>query len=73
MPIGNAISFVKKVGFNTKLREQCIQYANKDELLSDLGFNETEFEDALNMQLIQCQTYEEAEVFQQIKMWFALL
>ena len=36
-------------------------------------FNETEFEDAINMQLVKCQSYEDAERIHQIKFWFDVL
>jgi len=42
-------------------------------LLKNLDFNETEFEDAINMQLVKCQSYEEADRIQQVKLWFEVL
>jgi hypothetical protein len=73
MALGKAIEFVKRVGVDDELRAECNKSASKDELLLKYGFSEVEFEDAFNMQLVKCQTYEEAEVFQQINIWFSLL
>ena len=73
MSIHKALSFVKEVGKDNTLRSSCYSFTNKTELLEHLDFNEVEFEDAINMNLVKCQTYEEAEEFQQIKMWFSIL
>lgn len=73
MSLNRAIKFVKLVRTNRNFRMKCNNFATKKELLDDLGFNENEFEDALNMQLVKCQTYDEAEHYQQMRMWFALL
>ena len=59
MSLSKAIKFLKKVGPDAEYRKNCLQYETKSQLLADKGFNETEFEDALNMQLVKCQTYEE--------------
>lgn len=72
MALSKALEFVHAASRSEKLRTACSNYSKK-KLLLLLNFNELEFEDALNMQLVQCQTYEEAEVFQQIRMWFLLL
>ena len=45
----------------------------KEELLQNFDFNEAEFEDSINMQLVKCQSYEEAEQFHQLKFWFDVL
>lgn len=45
----------------------------KSKLLSGHDFTETEFEDAINMLLVKCQSYEEVGVIQQVKFWFAFL
>lgn len=73
MALSKAIEFVKQVSSDKEFRTQCNKNNSKIELLQHLNFNEIEFEDALNMQLVKCQTYEEAEVFQQLKIWFLLL
>jgi hypothetical protein len=73
MAIGKAINFVRQIRDNDGLRRACNSCESKDVVMERQGFNEVEFEDAINMQLVKCQSYEEANVIQQIKMWFALL
>ncbi|MCG6185767.1 MULTISPECIES: hypothetical protein [Maribellus] len=73
MALGKAIKFVKQIGVDNELRKSCYKYNSKEELLKKLDFNEGEFEDAINMELVKCQTYEQAERFQQLKMWFLIL
>lgn len=72
MALSKALEFVHAASMSEKLRTVCSNYS-KEKLLLLLNFSELEFEDALNMQLVKCQTYEQAEVFQQIRMWFLLL
>lgn len=72
MALSKALSFVEALSKSDELRTVCSNYS-KEKLMYQLNFTELELEDALNMQLVQCQTYEEAEVFQQIRMWFLLL
>jgi len=72
MALGKAIDFVKRVGFDRELKTACDKCVSRVDMLSKLDFNEVEFEDAVNMQLVKCQTHEQAEVFQQIKLWFLL-
>lgn len=73
MALGKAIKFVKEVGFNENLRKSCYNFNSKTEMFKELEFDATEFEDAINMQLVKCQTYEQAEHYQHIKMWFLIL
>ncbi len=73
MALGKAINFVKQIGFDNELRTSCYKSDSKPELLEKLGFNEVEFDDAINMQLVKCQSYEQAEHYQQIRMWFLML
>jgi hypothetical protein len=72
MALSKAIEFVHAASISQELRAACSNFS-KEKLMLKLNFNELEFEDALNSQLVQCQTYEQAEVFQQIRMWFLLL
>lgn len=73
MAIDKAITFVKKAISDKKFRTDCYKSNSKNELMKLFGFDEFEFEDAVNMQLVKCQSYEEAEAYQQIKMWFSIL
>ena len=72
MALGKAITFVKQACDDKKLRAECYK-SSKSELLEKFDFNEVEFDDAINMQLVKCQTYEAAEPFQQLRIWFSIL
>ena len=73
MAIDKAIKFVKRATTEITFRKTCYNCQSRQELIDKIGFDEIEFDDAINMQLVQCQTYEEAEVYQQIRMWFLAL
>ena len=73
MSLGRAINFVKHASYDKELRMECYKYDSKDELYTKLGFNSTEFEDAINMRLVNCHSDEEAETVLEIKLWFAML
>ena len=73
MALSKAITFVRTIGSDSELRNKCNTFRSKQDMLNELGFDDIEFDDALNMQLVKCRTYEEAEEFQQLKMWFMLL
>lgn len=72
MAIGKAINFVKQACFDKELRAACYK-SPKTELMKTFDFDEAEFENAINMQLVKCQTYEAAEHFHQLRIWFSLL
>jgi len=72
MALGKSINFIWKFIHDSEFRHVCNK-SSKEELLKTLDFNETEFEDAINMQLVKCQSYEEAERIHQIKFWFDVL
>lgn len=73
MSIAKALRFVKDAKDDKELRKRCVGFETKDEMLTFFKFDEVEFDDAINMQLVQCKTYEEAEPYQQLRMWFAIL
>ena len=73
MAIDKAIKFVKRATTESDFRKVCYKVPSKEKLMQKIGFTEVEFDDAVNMQLVKCQSYEQAEVFQQIRMWFASL
>ncbi len=73
MAIDKAIKFVKKATTESDFRKQCYKAASREALMEERGFDEVEFDDAINMQLVKCQSYEQAEVYQQIRMWFLSL
>lgn len=73
MSLAKAILFLKEVRYNPEFRDECTKIEAKSDLIEREGFTETEFEDALNMELVKCQTHDEAEHYQQLRWWFALL
>lgn len=72
MALSKAITFVKTASNNEELRDACTSFS-KEKLLLKLNFSEVEFEDAINMQLVKCQSYEQAEMYQQLRIWFLLI
>ena len=73
MAIDKAIKFVKEASSDKVLRVSCTEFDGKPELLTSFGFTEVEFDDAINMKLVKCQSYEDAEAYQQLRMWFSML
>lgn len=63
----------RKSEIQQEIQGQCNRSKSKTELLKTYDFDEGEFEDAINMQLVKCQTYKAAEHIQQLRMWFSLL
>jgi hypothetical protein len=72
MALGNSMKFIRNFIQNKELRKECNSFS-KGELHEHFDFNELEFEDALNMELVKCQSYEEAERVHQVKFWYQLL
>lgn len=73
MPLGKALHFIRQARFDDELREACYRMPSKQELLKVLDFDMNEFEDAFNMELVKCQTREEAETIYQLKDWFQMI
>jgi len=77
MAISHALEFIRNFETDAQLRQLCNSSKSKEELLellSDKGFPFTvfEFEDAVNVLLTSCQTYEQAGYVKNIKDWFSL-
>jgi hypothetical protein len=72
MALGKSINFIREFIRDKDFRDKCNKFSKTD-LLNELDFSELEFEDAINMQLVKCQSYEEADRIQQVKLWFAFL
>jgi len=75
MSLQNAINFITKVDSDTEFRKSC--YAGKTlsgliEMLTkqEMGFTIDEIEDAFNVLLLKCQTYEQAGRVNEVKAWF---
>jgi len=77
MSLNNALEFIELVKSNEGFRQKCYEYDNIEGLMMELiqnnkGFTPDDFENAINMNLIKCQTYEMAEIFKEIDNWFKL-
>lgn len=72
MALGKSLNFIRDFILDKELRRECNKYS-KDELFEKFDFTHVEFEDAINMQLVKCQTYEDAERIHQVKFWFDVL
>jgi hypothetical protein len=77
MSVQNALQFISSVSEDDTYRKSFYQYSSRQELIGHLsatgrGFTLAEFEDAVNMKHVKCQTYEEADHLKQIEMWFNL-
>jgi len=75
MSLQNAITFISVVDSDNELRKSCYVQKTQQgllELLKGKGYNFTsdEFEDAINMLLFKCQTYEQAGRVKEVKAWF---
>ena len=75
MSIQNAITFISDVDADDALRKSCYTCKNQADLLEFLkgigrGFTADEFEDATNMLLFKCQTYDQAGRVKEVKAWF---
>lgn len=73
MSLGKAVEFVDLAIEDEKLRELCNSGLPREQLFEILEFNEAEFDNAINMSLVKCQTMEDAEVYQQLRIWFSIL
>ena len=77
MSLQNAIVFIRNVNTNKSLRKACYSCKTKEELFEllhneGIGFTQFEFEEAINVSLVKCQTYEEADEVKQAELWFNL-
>ncbi len=77
MSIKNAMTFISKVDSDKLWRAECYKYKTKQELLVFLQtqlilFTEAEFEEAINIMLFKCQSYEDADKIKQVEAWFTL-
>lgn len=73
MALNKAIEFLGEAIVSKDLRDKCAEFTTRKELLKWLGFNDIEFDDAVNMQLVKCRSADDAEFYYQLRMWFQLL
>lgn len=77
MSLQNAINFISLVDSDHEFRKSCYEVKTQSELLRSLkeqnmGFTPDEIEDAFNVLLLKCQTYEQAGRVNEVKAWFRL-
>lgn len=77
MSINNAMKFIREVDANPNFRKECYSCKTKEELFEmlekqELGFNDFDFEEAVNMMLFKCQTYEQADGVKQVQWWYTI-
>jgi predicted ribosomally synthesized peptide with nif11-like leader len=77
MSIQHALIFIENMDTKKELRKACYACRTRSELLillrgNGFSFTQDEFFDAVNILLFKCQTYEQADKVNQIKVWFSL-
>jgi len=77
MSLQNAIRFISQVDSDHEFRKACYTAKSQEDLLEylknqGLGFTPHEIEDAFNVLLLKCQTYEQAGRVNEVKAWFRL-
>lgn len=73
MALGKAINFIHQFISDDEFRNECNSASSRQIILKKYDFTEPEFENAVNMTLVKCQTYDEALAVKEIKFWFMLL
>ena len=77
MSLNNALEFIELVRSSDSFRQKCYEFPNIEDLMAMLtenntGFTPDDFDNAINMSLIKCQTFDQAEVYKEINDWFKL-
>ena len=72
MSLQNAINFITKVDSDNDFRKSCYASKTLSGLLSQqkMSFTIDEIEDAFNVLLLKCQTYQQADRVNEVKAWF---
>ena len=75
MSLQNAINFITKVDSDSNFRKSLYTAKTLAELIEilskqEMGFTLDEIEDAFNVLLLKCQTYEQAGRVNEVKAWF---
>lgn len=73
----NAIDFITRVDTDTTWRKRCYTCNSRAELQEmlkqeGLGFSDLEAENAFNVLLLKCQTYEQADRVKELQSWYNL-
>jgi len=77
MSLQNALNFISRVDSDTAFRKSCYASKTLTELIDnltaiDMPFTIDEIEDAFNVLLLKCDTYEQAGRVNEVKAWFYL-
>lgn len=72
MSLSKAMNFLKTFTKDEKIRSECYSHSLID-LETKYGFAQTELEDAINMQLVKCQTEDEASRYLHLKTYLQLI
>lgn len=77
MSIHNAKIFIQQVHTDPDFRKLCNAVGSKEGIYQmlkeiDMHFEEEEFEEAINLLHVKCQTYEEADDVKQIEWWYSM-
>ena len=72
MSFSKAIQFVKAFTSDQRFRQEC-DHMEKDKLERIFEFNEFELDDAINTRLVKCQSFEEAEKYHHLRMYYQII
>ena len=72
MSFSKAIQFVKAFTSDQRFRQEC-DLMEKCDLEKKYEFNEYELDDAINTRLVKCQSYEEAEKYHHLRMYYQII
>jgi len=77
MSLQNAINFISRVDSDSDFRKSCYVSKTLGDLVkflteNNLSFTQDEIEDAFNVLLLKCQTYEQAGRVNEVKAWYRL-
>jgi hypothetical protein len=75
MSLQNALNFISKVDSDTDFRKSCYTCKTLPDLIEmltkqEMPFTVDEIEDAFNVLLLKCQTYEQAGRVNEVKAWY---
>jgi predicted ribosomally synthesized peptide with nif11-like leader len=75
MSLQNALNFISKVDSDTDFRKSCYTCKTLSDLIEmltaqEMSFTTDEIEDAFNVLLLKCQTYEQAGRVNEVKAWY---
>ncbi len=72
MSFSKAVQFVKAFTSDQRFRQKCY-LMERNELEIKYDFNECELDDAINTRLVKCQSYEDAEKYHHLRMFYQII